>query len=701
MKDKPENQTEKIEYFIDKVTSEKDLQLLLGEDPPKKGKFNGFKKQMFKMTVESFKQAYQKIQDKFAKQQNETVIISIFVPNEEKYDLITDSRKISKTDFLSLFHESISQEENIEEANYLYNLILNDFIEQQSDKTVVSVSEQANEVNTQTPVRSERILKEEVPPQKELMLDSKNKETVPEPEPNPTNENKKEVTDTISIHPKLYALVEIDKEQVSIDDPDYANNKINEEKRKVNKIISDNASALENEINQVFQEQLNILDQQREAKLIAYQNKLLSSSDPQELLSLFKEKDSSIHEQKTEAVFDLNEQENKAIKELEKRFEKEKEQIKLEFLDKKIKTVEELSQSFTQWIQTNYHEIWKNFYQELSENSITYKQQLIDEKNKKALNFKNQIDPLIIQGLEAYDKEATNFLDNRIPKLKENIKNDLEIYAKQQLIRQEQNYLTKDELKRFEENQKNLEASIDELKNTKPIEIAVDKIEEPKKKEPIIAINLTKRMKMLLVSILSLFIVLGLGVSVYKKVTYVPPFDTLISDGQYKEAVKNYPNKKYEVVDTLYKKIVQGDTNKIGKLEEINKEKKTALASFDLLILDKEFDEALNLYEKKAKEVPAKYWDNQASLLSYCYLKKGNLEKAKNWQKKADDEVLNEKISIYSKTQLQLNKLKADNEKLTKELKTIKDKKKQNELDEKIKEQKLQIEKIEQELKNI
>lgn len=699
MKDKPENQTEKIEYFIDKVTSEKDLQLLLRGDLPKKGKFIGFKKQIFKMSVDSFKQAYQKLQAQFSNQQNETVIISIFIPNEEKYDLITDSRKISKIDFLSLFHENISQEENLEEADYLYNLILNDFIEQPSMKKDVLVTEQKSVEDIQPTEKAEEKLKEEEKQKKKSQQNSEKQAMVHESETQ--QEIKKEESKTISIHPKLYELVNINKKQVLIDDPDYATHKINEEKRKVNKIVSDNAGALETEINQVFQEQLSILDRQREAKLIAYQNELLSSSDPKELLSIFAEKDSEIHEQKKEAIFNLNEQENKAIEELEKRFEIEKEQLRLEFLSKKTKTVEELSQSFTQWIKINYHEIWKNFYQKLSENSITYKQQLIDEKNKKALNFKNQIDPLIIQGLEAYDKEATSFLDNRIPKLKENIKNDLEIYAKQQVIRQEQSYLTKDELKRFEENQKKLEASIDELKNTKPIEIAVDKIEEPKKKEPIIAINFTKRMKMLLVSILSLFIVLGLGVSVYKKVTYVPPFDTLISDGQYKEAVKNYPNKKYEVVDTLYKKIVQGDTNKISKLEEINKEKKTALASFDLLILDKEFDEALNLYEKKAKEVPAKYWDNQASLLSYCYLKKGNLEKAKNWQKKADDEVLNEKISKYSKAQSQLNKLKADNEKLTKELKTIKDKKKQNELDEKIKEQKLQIEKIEQELKNI
>lgn len=699
MKDKPENQTEKIEYFIDKVTSEKDLQLLLRGDLPKKGKFIGFKKQIFKMSVDSFKQAYQKLQAQFSNQQNENVIISIFIPNEEKYDLITDSRKISKIDFLSLFHENISQEEDLEEADYLYNLILNDFIEQPSMKKDVLVTEQKSVEDIQPTEKAEEKLKEEEKQKKKSQQNSEKQAMVHESETQ--QEIKKEESKTISIHPKLYELVNINKKQVLIDDPDYATHKINEEKRKVNKIVSDNAGALETEINQVFQEQLSILDRQREAKLIAYQNELLSSSDPKELLSIFAEKDSEIHEQKKEAIFNLNEQENKAIEELEKRFEIEKEQLRLEFLSKKTKTVEELSQSFTQWIKINYHEIWKNFYQKLSENSITYKQQLIDEKNKKALNFKNQIDPLIIQGLEAYDKEATSFLDNRIPKLKENIKNDLEIYAKQQVIRQEQSYLTKDELKRFEENQKKLEASIDELKNTKPIEIAVDKIEEPKKKEPIIAINFTKRMKMLLVSILSLFIVLGLGVSVYKKVTYVPPFDTLISDGQYKEAVKNYPNKKYEVVDTLYKKIVQGDTNKISKLEEINKEKKTALASFDLLILDKEFDEALNLYEKKAKEVPAKYWDNQASLLSYCYLKKGNLEKAKNWQKKADDEVLNEKISKYSKAQSQLNKLKADNEKLTKELKTIKDKKKQNELDEKIKEQKLQIEKIEQELKNI
>lgn len=699
MKDKPENQTEKIEYFIDKVTSEKDLQLLLRGDLPKKGKFIGFKKQIFKMSVDSFKQAYQKLQAQFSNQQNETVIISIFIPNEEKYDLITDSRKISKIDFLSLFHENISQEEDLEEADYLYNLILNDFIEQPSMKKDVLVTEQKSVEDIQPTEKAEEKLKEEEKQKKKSQQNSEKQAMVHESETQ--QEIKKEESKTISIHPKLYELVNINKKQVLIDDPDYATHKINEEKRKVNKIVSDNAGALETEINQVFQEQLSILDRQREAKLIAYQNELLSSSDPKELLSIFAEKDSEIHEQKKEAIFNLNEQENKAIEELEKRFEIEKEQLRLEFLSKKTKTVEELSQSFTQWIKINYHEIWKIFYQKLSENSITYKQQLIDEKNKKALNFKNQIDPLIIQGLEAYDKEATSFLDNRIPKLKENIKNDLEIYAKQQVIRQEQSYLTKDELKRFEENQKKLEASIDELKNTKPIEIAVDKIEEPKKKEPIIAINFTKRMKMLLVSILSLFIVLGLGVSVYKKVTYVPPFDTLISDGQYKEAVKNYPNKKYEVVDTLYKKIVQGDTNKISKLEEINKEKKTALASFDLLILDKEFDEALNLYEKKAKEVPAKYWDNQASLLSYCYLKKGNLEKAKNWQKKADDEVLNEKISKYSKAQSQLNKLKADNEKLTKELKTIKDKKKQNELDEKIKEQKLQIEKIEQELKNI
>lgn len=699
MKDKPENQTEKIEYFIDKVTSEKDLQLLLRGDLPKKGKFIGFKKQIFKMSVDSFKQAYQKLQAQFSNQQNENVIISIFIPNEEKYDLITDSRKISKIDFLSLFHENISQEEDLEEADYLYNLILNDFIEQPSMKKDVLVTEQKSVEDIQPTEKAEEKLKEEEKQKKKSQQNSEKQAMVHESETQ--QEIKKEESKTISIHPKLYELVNINKKQVLIDDPDYATHKINEEKRKVNKIVSDNAGALETEINQVFQEQLSILDRQREAKLIAYQNELLSSSDPKELLSIFAEKDSEIHEQKKEAIFNLNEQENKAIEELEKRFEIEKEQLRLEFLSKKTKTVEELSQSFTQWIKINYHEIWKNFYQKLSENSITYKQQLIDEKNKKALNFKNQIDPLIIQGLEAYDKESTSFLDNRIPKLKENIKNDLEIYAKQQVIRQEQSYLTKDELKRFEENQKKLEASIDELKNTKPIEIAVDKIEEPKKKEPIIAINFTKRMKMLLVSILSLFIVLGLGVSVYKKVTYVPPFDTLISDGQYKEAVKNYPNKKYEVVDTLYKKIVQGDTNKISKLEEINKEKKTALASFDLLILDKEFDEALNLYEKKAKEVPAKYWDNQASLLSYCYLKKGNLEKAKNWQKKADDEVLNEKISKYSKAQSQLNKLKADNEKLTKELKTIKDKKKQNELDEKIKEQKLQIEKIEQELKNI
>lgn len=699
MKDKPENQTEKIEYFIDKVTSEKDLQLLLRGDLPKKGKFIGFKKQIFKMSVDSFKQAYQKLQAQFSNQQNENVIISIFIPNEEKYDLITDSRKISKIDFLSLFHENISQEEDLEEADYLYNLILNDFIEQPSMKKDVLVTEQKSVEDIQPTEKAEEKLKEEEKQKKKSQQNSEKQAMVHESETQ--QEIKKEESKTISIHPKLYELVNINKKQVLIDDPDYATHKINEEKRKVNKIVSDNAGALETEINQVFQEQLSILDRQREAKLIAYQNELLSSSDPKELLSIFAEKDSEIHEQKKEAIFNLNEQENKAIEELEKRFEIEKEQLRLEFLSKKTKTVEELSQSFTQWIKINYHEIWKNFYQKLSENSITYKQQLIDEKNKKALNFKNQIDPLIIQGLEAYDKEATSFLDNRIPKLKENIKNDLEIYAKQQVIRQEQSYLTKDELKRFEENQKKLEASIDELKNTKPIEIAVDKIEEPKKKEPIIAINFTKRMKMLLVSILSLFIVLGLGVSVYKKVTYVPPFDTLISDGQYKEAVKNYPNKKYEVVDTLYKKIVQGDTNKISKLEEINKEKKTALASFDLLILDKEFDEALNLYEKKAKEVPAKYWDNQASLLSYCYLKKGNLEKAKNWQKKADDEVLNEKISKYSNAQSQLNKLKADNEKLTKELKTIKDKKKQNELDEKIKEQKLQIEKIEQELKNI
>ncbi|MDM7660140.1 hypothetical protein [Lactococcus lactis] len=699
MKDKPENQTEKIEYFIDKVTSEKDLQLLLRGDLPKKGKFIGFKKQIFKMSVDSFKQAYQKLQAQFSNQQNETVIISIFIPNEEKYDLITDSRKISKIDFLSLFHENISQEEDLEEADYLYNLILNDFIEQPSMKKDVLVTEQKSVEDIQPTEKAEENLKEEEKQKKKSQQNSEKQAMVHESETQ--QEIKKEESKTISIHPKLYELVNINKKQVLIDDPDYATHKINEEKRKVNKIVSDNAGALETEINQVFQEQLSILDRQREAKLIAYQNELLSSSDPKELLSIFSEKDSEIHEQKKEAIFNLNEQENKAIEELEKRFEIEKEQLRLEFLSKKTKTVEELSQSFTQWIKINYHEIWKNFYQKLSENSITYKQQLIDEKNKKALNFKNQIDPLIIQGLEAYDKEATSFLDNRIPKLKENIKNDLEIYAKQQVIRQEQSYLTKDELKRFEENQKKLEASIDELKNTKAIEIAVDKIEEPKKKEPIIAINFTKRMKMLLVAILSLLIVLGLGVSVYKKVTYVPPFDTLISDGQYKEAVKNYPNKKYEVVDTLYKKIVQGDTNKISKLEEINKEKKTALASFDLLILDKEFDEALNLYEKKAKEVPAKYWDNQASLLSYCYLKKGNLEKAKNWQKKADDEVLNEKISKYSKAQSQLNKLKADNEKLTKELKTIKDKKKQNELDEKIKEQKLQIEKIEQELKNI
>ena len=183
--------------------------------------------------------------------------------------------------------------------------------------------------------KAEEKLKEEEKQKKKSQQNSEKQAMVHESETQ--QEIKKEESKTISIHPKLYELVNINKKQVLIDDPDYATHKINEEKRKVNKIVSDNAGALETEINQVFQEQLSILDRQREAKLIAYQNELLSSSDPKELLSIFAEKDSEIHEQKKEAIFNLNEQENKAIEELEKRFEIEKEQLRLEFLSKKNK----------------------------------------------------------------------------------------------------------------------------------------------------------------------------------------------------------------------------------------------------------------------------------------------------------------------------------------------------------------------------
>lgn len=132
-------------------------------------------------------------------------------------------------------------------------------------------------------------------------------------------------------------------------------------------------------------------------------------------------------------------------------------------------------------------------------------------------------------------------------------------------------------------------------------------------------------------AVIFLLVILGVGAVNWIPKLFadrVPTFEELIKEEKYFDAARSYPEEKEEIEQHLYDQAVDKQTTENAqKLESYQKKYPTRFGAFDLAILNKNYEEALALYEKKPDSF--KNSKDRMTLVGYCYLKKDKPKEAK------------------------------------------------------------------------
>jgi len=712
---KKETVSDHISYSISLIPNKQTGIRLLGKETPYKEQLKRLKGKPIRYPAALFRVIYQTIQETYQKNNtaNKEVSIEITVPQFEKYTLVIDTKKISKESFLNLLQESIVQEDDLETANSMYQKIVSDFYDRVQetvieDTHVASVFPKPIEINEQPNQLSENVQpssqnnKNSVDGQSEIS----DEEPVLDIAGIQEEEKTFESDQPIRIDVEYLKTVDVSKNKISVVDPEYEKEKYNRDARKVNHVINQCVTRLEQDVSAVFKNKSDKLDALSQSQSIQEKNVKISKDDPQALIQIYEAKDQEVDQKKREKIFSLNEELEHEQKELKLNYEKQVQALNETYFKKKNQAINTLDYQFDTWVTTEFQLEWDKHYKALQSQLSTIDDNYLTELATKKDELTNQLQEYLEEVKPAYAEVTKEYLDKRSPELKQEILSDIAIYQKQKEAKQLNQSLTKDEVaKLLEEQEQRLQKSL-EVKNEALLQQETNKQAEVESNRRIqfhafFEKWVTKKVKVGATVFFSVSIFLGLGFSVYQKITYVPPFDTMISSKDYEAAIKNYPNQKYEVVDILYEKVLAGDASALSDLKEVNQEETTVLADFDLAIFNQEYKQALRVFQEGKKEIPMSYWKKRYSVIGYCYLKNGQLEESELYQEKSGDSVLLDKISSYKVLNKQIHALSDQLKQAKEQVTRIDDQKEQKKIKSEIENQEKAVEKLANELKNI
>lgn len=207
--------------------------------------------------------------------------------------------------------------------------------------------------------------------------------------------------------------------------------------------------------------------------------------------------------------------------------------------------------------------------------------------------------------------------------------------------------------KPMNESQAENEPIVEQEKESIPSE-ATDEVELPKK--PRKKLRISKKAG-IVVSVFFLCLLLGvLGVKFVPKLfaDQTPSYEALLKEGKYLEAGKTYPSQQEEIEQTLYEQALEDQTTQSKKeLELFQSKYPTTFGEFDLAILNKNYEEALQLYKKSEKSF--KNDSDRMTLVGYCYLKKDKPKEAKEISRETKSVELEKYVYQYEQYIAQIN----------------------------------------------
>lgn len=177
------------------------------------------------------------------------------------------------------------------------------------------------------------------------------------------------------------------------------------------------------------------------------------------------------------------------------------------------------------------------------------------------------------------------------------------------------------------------------------------------------------KLKYVMLAVFSMFILL-IAVKVFNSVDFntaqeQQSYETLIDQKDYLTAAKDYPTKRKAIEQILYDKAVKNKTEKSKKaLKTYQKTYPTVFGKFDLAIIETNYDLALKTYESNEKQFSSN--NDRLTLVGYCYLKDGQVNKAKEMVKVTRSTELERYIYDYEQKQAEITDLEKYLEELKK-----------------------------------
>lgn len=209
-------------------------------------------------------------------------------------------------------------------------------------------------------------------------------------------------------------------------------------------------------------------------------------------------------------------------------------------------------------------------------------------------------------------------------------------------------------------------------------EPTLEEIQEPIESEPVTEVPLPKKPRNririnkkvgIIVSVFFLCLLLGvLGVKFVPKLfaDQTPSYEELLKEEKYLEAGKTFPSQQEEIEQTLYEKALEKqDTQTKKELELFQSKYPTTFGDFDLAILNKNYEQALQLYKKNEKSF--KNDSDRMTLVGYCYLKKDQPKEAKEISRETQSVELEKYVYQYEQYVAQINEYEKQLDELKKD----------------------------------
>lgn len=164
---------------------------------------------------------------------------------------------------------------------------------------------------------------------------------------------------------------------------------------------------------------------------------------------------------------------------------------------------------------------------------------------------------------------------------------------------------------------------------------------------------------------LTLTVVLGIKMVPQFFAEEVPSYQELIDSKDYETAVRTYPEKVDDIENYLYQKVLENKTDEtMTSLKTFVEKNKTTFGAFDLAILNANYAEVINSYEKNTSSFSGD--NSRLELAGYAYLKTDNLELAKDICDQTSSLALEEKIFTYEQLKQAIDEKDKELEELAK-----------------------------------